>query len=82
MSEVFCNISQQAIQSNVTSAQGSVLGSLLFPIYVNYIYRNTESTTRLFADDCIIYRKIINNNMENLLIDLNRLENGLLKMRR
>jgi hypothetical protein len=29
---------------------------------------------RLFADECIIYRKILNNNgMENLQIDLNRL---------
>ena len=31
--------------------QGSVLGSLLFLAYVNYICRNTESTIRLFADD-------------------------------
>jgi hypothetical protein len=30
-------------------------------VYVNDIWRNIESTIRLFADDCIIYRKIINN---------------------
>jgi hypothetical protein len=31
-------------------------------------------TVRLFADDCIIYRNIINNKvMENVQIDLNRL---------
>jgi hypothetical protein len=41
--------------------QGSVLGPLLFLAYVNNIRRNTESTIRLFADDCIICRKIINN---------------------
>jgi len=34
-----------------------------------------ESTIRLFADDCVIYRKIINNaDMEKLQKDLDRLE--------
>jgi hypothetical protein len=52
--------------------QGSVLGPVLFLAYVNDIWRNIESTIRLFADGCIIYRKIINNkDMENLQIDLN-----------
>jgi len=33
-----------------------------------------ESTIRLFADDCVIYRKIINNaDMEKFQKDLNRL---------
>jgi len=41
--------------------QGSLLGPLLFLGCVNDIWRNTESTIRLFADDCVIYRKIINN---------------------
>jgi hypothetical protein len=36
--------------------------------------RNIESTIRLFADGCIIYRNILNNNdMGKLQIDLNRL---------
>jgi hypothetical protein len=36
--------------------------------------KTLESTIRLFADDCIIYRKIIDNkDMENLQMDLNRL---------
>ena len=39
--------------------QGSVLGPLLFLAYVNDKWRNMESTIRLFADDCVIYRKII-----------------------
>ena len=52
--------------------QGSVLGPLLFLAYVNGIWRNMES--RLFADDCVIYRKIINNaDMEKLQKDLDRL---------
>ena len=54
--------------------QGSVLGPLLFLAYVNGIWRNIESTIRLFADDCLIYRKIINNaEMEKFQKDLDRL---------
>ena len=37
--------------------QGSVLRPLLFLAYVSDIWRNTESNIRLFADDCIIYKK-------------------------
>jgi hypothetical protein len=53
--------------------QGSVLGPLLFLAYVNDIWRTIESTIRLFAEDCIIYRELINNkDMAMLQIDLNR----------
>jgi len=50
------------MEVRVTSgvSQGSVLGPLLFLAYVNDIWRNIESTIRHFADDCVIYRKIIN----------------------
>jgi len=55
--------------------QGSVLGPLLFLAYVNDIWRNTEYNIRLFADDCIIYRKITDSkDIEKLQKDLNRLE--------
>jgi hypothetical protein len=56
--------------------QGSLLGPLLFLAYVNDIWINIDSTIRLFADDCIIYKEVKNNNnnnMENLQTDLNRL---------
>jgi len=60
---------QLSTEVRVTSCvpQGSVLGPLLFLAYVNDIWRNMESTIRLFADDCVIYKKIINNaDMEKL----------------
>ena len=54
--------------------QGSVLGPLLFLAYVKDISRNIDSTIRLFADDCVIYRKIINKkDIEKLQKDLDRL---------
>ena len=62
--------------------QGSVLGPLLFLAYVNDIWRNMESTIRLFADDCVIYRKIIKSeDMDKVQKDLDRLGNGRLRMR-
>jgi len=75
---------QLSEEVRVTSGvlQGSVLGPLLFLAYVNDIWRNMESTIRLLADDCVIYREIINNeDIDKLQKDLHRLgewavENG------
>jgi hypothetical protein len=52
----------------------SVLGPLLFLAYVNDIWRIIDSSVRLFADDCIIYKVIINiENIENSQKSLYRL---------
>jgi len=67
---------QLSEEVRVTSGvpQGSVLGPLLFLAYVNDIWRNIESTIRLFVDDCVSYRKVRNNeDMEKLQKDMDRL---------
>ena len=38
--------------------QGTVLGPLMFLLYINDIDENISSTVRLFADDCVMYRII------------------------
>ena len=45
---------------DVTSGvpQGSVIGPTLFLLYINDIQDNIQSTMKLFADDCAIYREI------------------------
>jgi hypothetical protein len=55
--------------------QGTVLGPLLFLLYINDLPEKVSSTSRLFADDSLLYRKI--KTPEDSIIlqdDLNRLQ--------
>ena len=38
--------------------QGSVLGPILFLIFINNLPDNIRSSIRLFADDCVLYRNM------------------------
>ena len=38
--------------------QGSVLGPVLFLIFINDLPENIRSSVRLFADDCVLYKNI------------------------
>lgn len=73
---VFAN-TQSSKRSSVLSGvpQGTVLGPLLFLIYINDLPTEISSNIRLFADDCVVYRRITNtSDMHLLQDDLKRIE--------
>ena len=54
--------------------QGTVLGLLLFSLYINDITTDIDSEIRLFADDCVCYREIkCTENTVKLQADIDRL---------
>ena len=54
--------------------QGTVLGPLLFLVYINDLAGEVSSSVRLFADDCVMYRPVVSEaDCEMLQADLHAL---------
>ena len=47
--------------------QGTVLGPLLFLVHINDLPDSVQSSVRLFADDCLLYRQIRSNQDQEIL---------------
>ena len=78
-----CHRHQRVVINGVSSTwlpvtsgvpQGSVLGPLLFLLYINDLADNLNSDCRLFADDCTLYRRVTSlHDCAKLQADLSKL---------
>ena len=55
-------ISSSPVDVDSGVPQGTVLGPILFLLHINDLPSIVSSKVRLFADDCLIYKQIKNNN--------------------
>ena len=75
---VFDDINSQVLDLKTGVPQGSILGPLLFQIYINDIVRSSNIVKfRLFADDTTIFAPINTNNMETANIINMELEKNI-----
>ena len=51
--------------------QGSILGPLLFLIYINYLPDGLESLAKLFADDTFLFSKVYGSNLSARQLSIN-----------
>ena len=76
----FKNCLSNPTQLNIGVPQGSILGPLLFAVYINDLPLYINTTCDLFADDCTIYtsqenRSELENSLQKELDNLTRWSN-------